>query len=774
MATGPLPVDHPIYSTILQEYNNLRRLENRPKVSTLPTNFEHLTQARLLSLSFRLKKESQWHANTKRAHKSLDLDYKNQIFLNDTEYQLWLYNKRQENLNLPIITHIPASFVSENDTEYYLTNAINPDELIFVTDSPVSLINTPTYVAALKSYRATHSLDSEYQIPHPISSHTFDETHFNFGLPASSPLNSSTEIDNIPIEGLKLEGDNSVDKIASVSSQSVSSKMSASDDEDPRKDIKMEQALMKIQKLEQENERLQRNFKNLTLMPRAVQTERQQITDLQSQINDLTQLVKLMTTQSPLDVTQVTDSERKLADKIKEATVKPVVAQLFVALERPTNIINNTTPREPANLQCLKPSVIINTIGTYDPDNQPEADFRCIWDRILDHTRNNMLYEHEYITCLRIVLKGSAGVALDKLNKEYGGNLDSILDAIQDLFIPQHTIFDEFVELNQFKRKANEHMRTMVRRASLLIFKLKDTVSPAAWEDRRHTLLSQIIKQVIDRKTFVHLRAEEIKCAQLGQSLTIDAMTNIIEFFESANDLIPKNEIKLTYDVQTMRLTNQPDIHKSELTDLKNEISSLKASIKVLAPKRPRFNETTSLAHKNKQNNRTPAIAKRRLDNKMDTSNNPNINNPINKGIKRPPDNSNQTQYKPSMTTTIKPPYAPASQAKITPYKPYNTYNNNNYNGYNNYNTQQRNKYKYEPQTYSRYNNVRLDQYDKTHYKKRYPNNKYRAPKKSYSFKGKKHNVELKFYKCSICPDAHEHGTSCSMVRSIQVSPNAY
>jgi hypothetical protein len=79
-------------------------------------------------------------------------------------------------------------------------------------------------------------------------------------LPSSSPLNSSTEINKIPIEGLKLEGDNSDDTIASISSQSTSSKMSGSDDDDPRKDIKMEQALMKIRKLEQENEQLQKNF----------------------------------------------------------------------------------------------------------------------------------------------------------------------------------------------------------------------------------------------------------------------------------------------------------------------------------------------------------------------------------------------------------------------------------------------------------------------------------------------------------------------------------
>jgi hypothetical protein len=248
MATGPLPVDHPIYSTILLEYNKLRKLEDRPQVTSLPTYFEHLTHARLLSLSFRLKKESQWHTNSKRANRSLDLEYKNQIFLNDTEYQLWLFNNRQEKLNLPPVTHIPASFVSENDTEYYLTNSINPDELLFITDSPVSLINTPTYVDALKSYRATHSLTSSYHVQQPISSITFDDSHFDLRLPSSSPLNSSTEVNNIPIEGLRLEGDNSTDKIASISSQSVSSKMSEPDENDPRKDIIMEQALMKIHK----------------------------------------------------------------------------------------------------------------------------------------------------------------------------------------------------------------------------------------------------------------------------------------------------------------------------------------------------------------------------------------------------------------------------------------------------------------------------------------------------------------------------------------------
>ena len=765
MASGPLPSDHPIYSTILNDFNKVRRLEDRPTVTKLPEDIELLSHQRLLTFSLRLKKEIQWHTNSKRVNKALTLDYKNQIFLNETEYQTWLYNKRQEKLGQEPVKYIPASFVSDTDKEFYQTQSSGPDTLIFVTDSPAQLIYTPTYVDALKNYRGTHSLDGAFQISPPVSTSSITDSKFDFPLPSSSPLNSSTEVDKIPIEGLQLEGDKTRQKIASVSSQSVTSEDSKMvDDDDPRKPIKMEEALMKIQKLERENEQLNRKFQNLAVHPRAVPTERQQIGELQTQINDIIQMMKLIQVQNPLEIT--TDNEKRIAEKINEATPRPPMAQLFVSLERPTNIIAQGTPRDQVTLPCLKPSTIINTIGTYDPDNQPDADFRCIWDRIIDHTKNNLMYEHEYITCLRIVLKGSAGMALDKLNKEYGGNLNSILDAVQDLFIPQHTIFDEFVELNQFKRKPNEHMRTMVRRASLLIFKLKDTVSPAAWEDRRHTLLSQIIKQVIDRKTFVHLRAEEIKCAQLGQSLTIDAMTNIIEFFESANDLIPKNEIKLTYDVQTMRLTNQPDMHKTELKELKDELASLKASIKVLAPKRPRLNDTTPLSSKNRLGTRKPLIPKRRLETRMDTSTSDMTIQ--NKGIKRPVETATpptQNPYKAAQyqRQQAKPAYVP--QTPVTPsFKPYNNY-------------QYRNQNKYDPQLYSRYNKTKLDQYDRTHYKKRYNNNynnKNRSPKKTYSFKGKKHNVELKFYKCSICPDAHEQGTSCSTIRAVHVSPNMY
>ncbi len=781
MASGSLPQDHPIYTTILEDYNRLRKLEDRPLVDKLPTEFEDLSHPRLVALSFRLKREIHWHRTSKKANKSLSLPYTQQIFLNETEYQLWLHNKRQIEFEREQITSVPAVFVSEKDTDFYHSTLVDPDTLIFVTDSEASLIQKPTYVDALKCYRSTHSLDGTFNPPPVTPTSSIAASQFEFPIPSSTPLNSSKDLDILNFEGLNLEGDTNLDKIESVSPNSDNSENIDSSDKDrlrqlllkmeneQRKAMLVEEALLKIKKLEKENEALNAQFKSLNVQPRAVKTERQEIGDLKSQINDLVQMMKLVTMGQQLNAT--TDGEKKLIDRMNDTKSPPQITPLFVTLERPDNILDPDRKRDPPSLPCLKPSTIINTIGTYDPDTNPESDFRCIWDRIVDHTRNVLMYEHEYITCLRIVMKGSAGVALDKMNKEYKGDLNLILDAIQDLFIPQHTIFDEFTELNNFKRKPNEHMRTMVRRASLLIYKLKDTVSPAAWADRRHTLLSQIIKQVIDRKTFVHLRAEEIKCAQTGTSLSIEAMTNIIEFFETANDLIPTNEIKLSYDVQTMRLVNQPDIHKSELKELKDELSSLKASIKVLAPKRPRLNDT-SVSIKKKLAHRKQLLPKRRLDEKMDVSAN-DLN--LNRGIKRAsPEQATPSQYKPQ--STQKPQGRPNHNPQASTQAQYRPMNYNQaYTMSRPYYNKPKPVLKYHPDYYAHFQKVKADQAAKPNYgykggyKKQ---SKYGQPKKSYSFKGKKHTVELKFYKCAICPDAHEEGYACSSIRAIPFNPN--
>jgi hypothetical protein len=550
-------------------------------------------------------------------------------------------------------------------------------------------------------------------------------------------------------------------------------------------------AAARLAALEKDNADLVENMRKMQLQPRAVKTERQEIGDLKSQMTEVMTMLKLLQTGQSLETT--TDDEKKILDKFKDPVVDTGLPIMTHDLEKPVNIIPLGTQRDATTLSILKPQVITTTIGTFDPDSTPDADFRGIWERILDHSKNHKLYEHEYLTILRMVMKGSAATALDKMNKEYNGDIASILEAIQDLFIPQHNVYDDFEELNKFTRRPNEHMRTMVRRASLLIYKLKPTVAPAAWPDRRHTLLSQIIKQVIDKRTFRHLRSEELKCAQIGTSLTIEAMTNIIEFFETSEDLIPKAEIKLTYNVNTMRLIDQPNLHQTEIDELKSHISDIQASIKSMTPaKRPRVEENRLQKMANR--GREIARATRRL------GNNPNYPN-ANKGIKRPADetpNPSQSQmvtrsqsnpsFRGSKTPQLSYPgnkqpqnRAYASQSQTPTYNRQDSNNTGTYNNYQKYN-------QYVPQ----YNRMgQTNAFNTNRYRSRsqspgyrqtgrgrYPNNnnrgrgRYDNKQRSYNFRGKKHEVALHFYKCKVCAEPHQEGTSCEAVRAVTFSPN--
>jgi hypothetical protein len=274
-------------------------------------------------------------------------------------------------------------------------------------------------------------------------------------------------------------------------------------------------------------------------------------------------------------------------------------------------------------------------------------------------------------------------------------------------------------------------------------------------------------------------------------------MTNIIEFFETSEDLIPKAEIKLTYNVNTMRLIDQPNLHQTEIDELKSHISDIQASIKSMTPaKRPRVEENRL----NKLANRGREIARatRRL------GNNPNYPN-VQKGIKRPADEApnpstsqmvTRSQSNPNFRGAKTPQLSYQGNKQPQSGRPYTsqsqnpTYNkqNNNTGTYNNYQ-----KYnQYVPQynrmgqtnAYTNNNNRYRSRSQSPGYRQsgrgRYPNNystnrgrgRYDNNPRSYTFRGKKHEVALHFYKCKVCAEPHQEGTSCEAVRAVTFSPN--
>ena len=194
--------------------------------------------------------------------------------------------------------------------------------------------------------------------------------------------------------------------------------------------------------------------------------------------------IKMAQTDKIIESSKLTDVEKKALDKIAKK-VAPEASTLIYALAKPTNLIPETEVRDPRFLAILKGHAAIATLGTFDPDKKTRADFRDIWDRILNYTKNYKMYEHEYVDLLMTVMKGSAATILNGMIREYKGDLETIIEAIQDIYIPQHTIYDDVEELNKFKRLPNENIKSMMRRASMIIEKLKPTCTEAAWPDRK-------------------------------------------------------------------------------------------------------------------------------------------------------------------------------------------------------------------------------------------------------------------------------------------------
>lgn len=727
--------------------NDIRVIERRPPITSLPAGLQTLNSNQRFELIKRITKEIRLHNDLK-----TNEEEEGHICLNKTELNLVLINRSRVTNNQPPVEFLPYDQIDSDDLPLYYPLRTDTLDSVFITDSDCRLIYSATYVAAGQCWLAPHSL---HQVYDPfIEVRPFEVTQVVSSTPTRRPIASSGSSSSSSATTLNTSTEETEwqrNYLRVVYKYSRKRKFTMSDPGDGGTDPQQ-----MIEQLKNEKRELLRKLnekgKTETAVPTA-KSEREEITAIKGTLNTLIKKLELDFKISP---------NSSLLDNSTMAQIKTsdIAMNAIYKLKMPENIAPLEFVREPETLTILKPSVISNTIGAFEPDINPKVDFRGIWERILEHTKNAQIYEHEYLSILRMVMKGTAASALDKISREFEGNLQSILEAIQDLYIPQMTFFDEYDELNNFVRFRNEHIRTTVRRASLAVFALKDTVAQGAWQDRRYTLLMQIIKQVIDRKTFNHLRMEELKCAHTGTQLTIDAVIQIVSLYETTNNLIPANDVKLSYNVNSMQLANQPDKHSTELDDVKNQIQKLTSSVKSLTPKKPRYETRQATAQ---AGGRDIVKAKRRLDRPQNPQ--PMQVDPQ-RGVKRPIENSSN----------------PKPNYPIVPYQP--VHRNNNPQGYANKTNNQvmankPNRYNtsYNPNQVQRQPPKQYVAYQNNRGRSMYQNygnnqrgynnyrrgtNSYRgAPKRTYTFQRDKQGIVLNFYKCSLCPNMHPDGMQC-------------
>ena len=592
-AVTPTPPVPP--GTLLKFLNQLRIHEKRPLLEAIPYQLAALTPAQQSQLLARIKKELKFL-------RSLPDEPTPLIVLNKTEIILIELNRCvSSELDKIPINHLQYNCVDPDDLPLYYPGQSDKQVQAFITDSDTRLIGTPaiytdgTFVAPHQLHVSYSQLGAPLPFVSPIVVRT-STPEVKPDTPSESSQSSNASLtDTIEREQREQVRQRQIqfdltnqyhnkpipskpDKMATLTPEELLLRAEGREAMARAKLLEVEEEMAELHK-----KLAQMSIKDNKEKPKA-RSEREEIADIKRYINMLTKKVENNLGCELNATVEEQELFLQLHDPAEEDSPK-----LTHKLTMPTNILEKDTKRP--DLAALKPSVISNTIGQFDPDTTPDADFRDVWDNILDHTGNYSIYEHEYIAILRMVMKGSASKALAKISKESANSLALILEALQDLYVPQLTYYDEFDELSRFKRKKGEHIRTTVRRASLAVFPLKNTVSQNAWADRRYNLIKQIVNQVIDPKTARHLRMKDTECLHSGTQLSIESMIQIVSLYEDSHDLLPATDVPLKYNVNTMQMIPGADSAESDLSTIKGQMEALTHEIKTLkalTTKRPR------------------------------------------------------------------------------------------------------------------------------------------------------------------------------------------
>ena len=724
---------------LLDILNELRICETRPTVTQLPSGIQTLQTPQKYALLTRYSREIHIHQNLQRDYTAKNIPYPKPLILNNTESLLLSTNLQAP--TYPLLTSLPYESISANDRSLYYPPGTDNTLPVFITDTPSTYVNTPTYSTKANCLIAHHNI--------PTPAITGSRTSI---LPLSSSTSEEASQDN---DQASTDTDHRDVLNSTVKKQSakrgrpdfsfLSTKSFSRDSIFGRWKRKAKMAepppeADRIRQLELQNATLSGQLDNLKTGKHRAHTEREEIQKLETKVNKLTELLENQLQIQP-------DSLLETKDETLGASY-PVIYHL----QKPTNIVKGQRQQE--SLSAIKPTTLLATVGSFDPDTDTKIDFKKFWDRLSDYLRPYELYEHEYVQCLLTLMKGSAADIITDMNKQYKGNLNRILEALQDLFLPQYSIFDDYDELNKFKRKANEHIRTTVRRAMILVWKLEHTVSPAAWPDRQYHLVVNIIKQVIDKKTFRHLRSKELECAQTGTELSISAITDIIALYEVSHELTPPQDIPIKFNVNTMQLTDQPDIAQTQFQELQNDIQALTATVKSLQPKRQKTD--SSIFTPTKFPEREKSFARRRLLQTPERT----------ASQKRPYEADTQKSY---TKQTYDRNRERASYRKPT-YDKYNKYKSN-YGGYNNY----------EKKSYQdRYRSSSRNRYDRYRSSSRNRDRSSTPRPRSVSFSDRRkdygrsdnygnrnrsgdHRAKytLNLYKCKFCQTEHGRNDLC-------------
>ena len=150
----------PIDKEVLKVINKLRKYENRQKEEILSTHVQCMTTSRKHRFIEHINQQIQFHKLEKEAFKGAHLD---KVILNKTELN-WLVKQKNRVADNRAQSHYlkyKEIFGSEKHIYWDTSTYPKDDHLIFITDTPVTFINTPsyTYTTRDKYFVASHNFN---------------------------------------------------------------------------------------------------------------------------------------------------------------------------------------------------------------------------------------------------------------------------------------------------------------------------------------------------------------------------------------------------------------------------------------------------------------------------------------------------------------------------------------------------------------------------------------------------------------------------------------
>ena len=317
----------------------------------------------------------------------------------------------------------------------------------------------------------------------------------------------------------------------------------------------------------------------------ALLTHKKSVVEANQKADMMTKMVQLLVETrlnqdeeiSPEFRNTVTDLYDEIEETRKEANAKEE------GLRRATRIVDYyQTPIQKPDFYVPYPDErptrvnlkeLIMVTGYFDP-SEKDADFKHVWNKLLDYGMAERYEEHHYITALGAVLKKQAYETFCDL-RQTRRSLYEILEYFAKVYAKKRSLLDDRNAVDQFTRHKNESIMVCMDRCIIAIDKLRHHYPESAWPQIRQQMRRQILMQVVKEETRTHIQIKEDEVTEeTGLSMDFEALIKAADRYERHYKHVPEKDIQTLFKVASGGIVSkaQDNIKQQEqLQHLKKE-----------------------------------------------------------------------------------------------------------------------------------------------------------------------------------------------------------